>query len=791
MRSAAGAGIGFLSPAAGTSCQTSAGPSGRESGHCGLDPDTGCQGSLVGGPSLKGSLAPAVASAGPPHSAQRSMRGAPARFAAHSRDDGSLPGRLTGPCRPGDGGCWQECLPSGSSRSLGPVIHAAWSEGSRAPKTEKRPPSPGLNGPSDTPGLPGSQDPFASSFSFIRLSLGASGQRGQAEGCLPPREAELLHQSPQGMAAEAPDSGPHEDPRPLRTFSLQATPASADSAEGTGSPSEPECRLVSSRDTGLSSQDASGADAPGGCAWAARGWHALLRDWEPVLQGCLRSHRRQLEVTSLSLKLQKLQEKAIEGGDYDEAETLRQRLEDLEQEKGRLPWALPSQQPALCSFLSYLAAQTRAALHGATKRSCSSDPAALPEGEPRTAAQDSLPASVTRRDWLLGQKEQLQREMEGLQASMYVLQAKEQQLSRELAEQESLLRWHSRDRDVTPLLARLSPSQLQEVSQALGETLASAGQAPPFPVEPLEALRSLRERTKSLSLAAREITAQVCSAERLCSSVRRRLGDLDTRLPALLEAKTLAVSGSHFCTAKELTEEVRALSAEREGLELLLGRLLALSSRSVRRLRSVQEDFVRSQQDLVLREAAHKATVEANTARRMEALEGRLRSCRCPLLGRVWSADLEACQLLMQSLRLQEADGEMQADSVGEASLAVHPRPHPGEEDTPSKVLQEWSARPAPSAHHAVGQQREESHIITAEVGEKCEAIGVRLLHLEDQLHRASHSHDEALFQSLQGQLQMVKETLQAMMLQLQPTKEAGGEAAPSQRTAGAQGAEA
>lgn len=44
---------------------------------------------------------------------------------------------------------------------------------------------------------------------------------------------------------------------------------------------------------------------------------------------------------------------------------------------------------------------------------------------------------------------------------------------------------------------------------------------------------------------------------------------------------------------------------EREGLESLLGRLLALSSRSVRRLRSVQEDYIRSQQDLVLQEATH------------------------------------------------------------------------------------------------------------------------------------------------------------------------------------------
>lgn len=43
----------------------------------------------------------------------------------------------------------------------------------------------------------------------------------------------------------------------------------------------------------------------------------------------------------------------------------------------------------------------------------------------------------------------------------------------------------------------------------------------------------------------------------------------------------------------------------------------------------------------------------------------------------------------------------------------------------------------------------QESHIISAEVGEKCEAIGMRLLHLEDQLHRVIHSPDEALFHIL------------------------------------------
>lgn len=292
----------------------------------------------------------------------------------------------------------------------------------------------------------------------------------------------------------------------------------------------------------------------------------------------------------------------------------------------------------------------------------------------------------------------------------------------------------------------------------------------------------------------------MCSGEKLCSSLRRRLSDLDTRLPALLEAKMLALSGSCFSTAKELTEEIWALSSEREGLEMFLGRLLALSSRNSRRLGIVKEDHLRCRQDLALQDAAHKTRMKANTVKCMEVLEGQLSSCRCPLLGRVWKADLETCQLLMQSLQLQEAgssphaEDEEQVHSTGEAAqtaaLAVPRTPHPEEEKSPLQVLQEWDTHSALSPHCAAGPWKEDSHIVSAEVGEKCEAIGVKLLHLEDQLLGAMYSHDEALFQSLQGELQTVKETLQAMILQLQPTKEAG-EASASYPTAGAQETEA
>ncbi|GAB1293810.1 Disrupted in schizophrenia 1 homolog [Apodemus speciosus] len=749
MRSTAGPGIGFPSPAVGMPRPISAGLTGQESRHsqskagrCGLDPSSHCQGSLVGHPFLKSSLAPAVSSVGHLHPAQGSMRERPVRFGVQSKNDSRQSERLTGPCKPGDSGCWQEFLSSDSSKSLAPSLDASWNKGARGLKPVKPLASPALDGPADIPSLPGFQDTFTSSFSFIRLSLGVAGERGEAEGCLPSREAEPLHPRPQEMAAEASGSDrPHGDPRHLWTSSLRAAPGSVDLAQVTRSSRQPECSAVSSSsDAGFSSQDASPAGGRGdqGCGWAdVRGWQALLRHWEPVLQDYLLSNRRQLEVTSLILKLQNLQEKAVEDGDYDAAETLRQRLEDLEQEKGRLPWALPSQQPALRSFLGYLAAQMRAALHGATQRAGSGDPEGPLEGQPRTTAQDSPPAPITRRDWLIREKQQLQKEIEALQARMSALEAEERRQSQELEEQEMPLHWQGCD--LMALVAQLSPGQLQEVSKALGDTLASASQAS-FHREPPESLRRivnrrlgkliikrevynlpndltgkkkraqdfqtwcltyhkhLRERTKSLNLAVRELTAQVCSGEKLCSSLRRRLSDLDTRLPALLEAKMLALSGSCFSTAKELTEEIWALSSEREGLEALLGRLLALSSRTIRRLGT-----------------AHKTRVKANTAKCMEVLEGQLN--RCPLLGRVWKADLEACQLLMQSLQLQEAgsgphaEDEKQVRSAGEAAqtaaLAVPGAPHPEEEKSPVQVLHERDTHSAPSPHWAADPRKE------------------------------------------------------------------------------------
>ncbi|XP_033617667.1 disrupted in schizophrenia 1 protein [Fukomys damarensis] len=377
---------------------------------------------------------------------------------------------------------------------------------------------------------------------------------------------------------------------------------------------------------------------------------------------------------------------------------LRQRLEDLEHEPGLLSVVLPSLQPALSSFLDYLVAEAQATLHRATQPA-SSDGAPGPLGsksEPIT--QDSLHEALGRRHCLLQEKQQLQKEVEALEERMSVLEAKDQQLRREIEEQERELQWQGCG--LAPLVVQLPRDQLQEVSEALRDTLASASQIP-FYMEPPEAIRSLQERMKALNLSLKEITAKVCMGERLCSTLRRRVSDLETQLLALLEAKMLAISGSHFCTAKDLTEEIRTLTSEREGLEPILGRLWTLRSRTAGELGSVVEDHSRLTRELQLQEAVHKASVKGNTVKYMEMLEEKLLSCKCPLLGRVWEADLESCRLLVQGLELQEAGGslsiedEQQADDTGvatqKATLGVLPRP--SSEDrrkSPLQVSQGW-----------------------------------------------------------------------------------------------------
>uniref|UniRef100_A0ABI7XDN9 DISC1 scaffold protein n=1 Tax=Felis catus TaxID=9685 RepID=A0ABI7XDN9_FELCA len=774
MRGTAGPQIGFLYPAVATPLRAQGAVCGEESlqsesraRHCGLE-----LGGQWRGPSVGSPAASSLTIVGHPGLALTAVRGPSGLFGIQLRADTKLPARLTRSCGPGDTG-WQGALPPmDSSEAPGPGREAAGGERAKGTWTKGCLSSEEGNGSrcnlESGPRVPsapaGSQDGFTSSFSFIRLSLSSAGERGEAEGCPPSRDAEAPCQSP--VETEAKDASldrPHAHPRLLSPhFNVKAAQSLADPAQmAAGSPRlECETRSLPDVDTASSCPLVPSWSEGSGVGDAPR-WETLLRRCEPVLLDCLLSDQRQLEVKSLRLKLQKLQEKAVEEDDYDKAEALRHRLEELEKEKGSPHFQLPSRQPALCSLLGHLDAQAQAALRHRASQLASSDGAqALLRMEPKRfepTAQDALRVSITRRDWLLQEKQQLQKEIEALQARMSVLEAKDEQLRREIEEQERLLPWQGCD--LAALVGRLSLGELQEVSKALHDTLALANQIP-LHAEPPDAVRSLRERIKTLNLSLKELTAKVCMSERICSTLRKRVNDIEIQLPALLEAKMLAVSGNHFCTAKELTEEMRSLTSEREGLEGLLDKLLLLSSRNAQKLGSVKEDYSRLRKELDQGETAHETSVKENTTKYMEILEDKLRSCKCPLLGKVWEADLEACRLLIQSLQLREARSALSTEeerliedsggATGPDTPAIPSRLHSEDERRiPWQAFEEWQVHLTASLHCAGSEQKEESWVLSAELGEKCEAIDKKLLYLEDQLHAAIHSHDEDLIHIL------------------------------------------
>nr|XP_023404916.1 disrupted in schizophrenia 1 protein [Loxodonta africana] len=787
MRAAAGPQIGFLTPAVGTPLHAQGAVCNEEHLHSGSRARLHSLDSSQGRGLSLGSLT--VSSGGHTGLALSPGRGSSWCFGIQSRAGPTLPDRLIRPYSPGHMGCQQEFSPMDSPEVPGLAHEKACDEGARGIR-----PQGDSNSCSQGSGPPASSAPlvcpaaFISSFSFIRLSLGSAGERGEAEGCLPPREAECPHQSPTEVSTKATRTDrPEEDPGLLsQPLHPKATQGLEDCAWATGSNSRPGRETLASLDgdsalsCSLASLVAGPSRSEGSILGHAYSWDTLLRKYEPVLHDCLRTL-----IKSLRLKLQKLQDKAVEDDDYDKAEKLKQRLEDLEKEKSTLQFQLPSQQPALSRVLNQLGAQVQATLSWATQKASSEDTQPMLRIEPKLlepTAQDRLHVSITRRDWLLQEKQQLQKEIEALQARMSVLEAKDEQLRKEIEEQEQLLQWPGCA--LAALAGTLPLSELREMGQALDDTLALANQVL-FLVEPPEAIRSLQERIRSLSLSLKEIADKVCMSERLCRTLRKKVSDIEAQLPALLEAKMLAISGSHFCTAKDLTEEIGSLASEREGLEGLLNKLLVLSSRNVRKLESIEEDYNKLRRELEHGETAYETNVKEKTVKYMQMLEDKLHSCKNPLLEKVWEADLEACRLFIQNMQLKEARGSLSVEdemlmgdlegTIFTAATAIPSRAISEDgRKTPLQADDEWKAHQTSSPHCAGSEHKEESYILSEELGEKCEAIGKKLLCLEDQLHTAIHSHDEDLIQSLRTELQTVKETLQAMILQLQPAREAG-----------------
>ncbi|XP_074983004.1 disrupted in schizophrenia 1 protein isoform X5 [Caretta caretta] len=495
-------------------------------------------------------------------------------------------------------------------------------------------------------------DSFNSNFSFIQLSLNSRFEKSDTEGQSDGRTMEHTLQT--NATGQIENVNLHEPGERLRSSHKDIGASSCICKHGEGyqcargtlvDDKLQDCEMVSLSDTDAAfscSTDSSDAASAGSSVTSGyessftvsdHNWDTLMRKYEPVLLDCLVDNRSTLKIKSLMLRLQRLQEKAIEEDDYDKADTFRRKLEELEREKNSSKFQLPSRHPSIISFLDRFSAQVQAALFWAADRVGSEEAQLWQKNEQKLlspAYQKRIQVSATKRNQLLQEKQWLQKEIEDLRARLAVLEAKDQQLRRDIEEQDRLIQ--SQDCELTALLSCVSLRELQEISKALDDTLALSDQIP-FSLDLPGTIKSLQEKEQSLSMSIKETTAKVCASQNLCSTLRRKVSDIETQLPALLEAKMLAVSGSNFCTAKDLAEEIRSLTSEREGLEGLLNELLVLNARNVRKLEGIKEDFNRLKQELEQGKSAFETNVKENAVKFMEMLEDKLH--RCKLSGRI------------------------------------------------------------------------------------------------------------------------------------------------------------
>ncbi|NIG58417.1 disrupted in schizophrenia 1 protein [Pontoporia blainvillei] len=306
MRSAAGPRIGFLSPPVGALFRAQGGVRSEEPHHaesragpCGLDPGGRWRDPSVGSPVPRSTAASALTSVGHRGLALVAVRGSPGLRGTQPRAATTLPKRLPRLCGPGDAGCPGELPSMDSHEAPSPRQEAAWTKGCLSLE-EVRGTRCGLgSGPRAPSPAAGSQDVFTSSFSFIRLSLGSSGERGEAEGCLPSREAEAPRRSPGETEAKAASlDGALEHPRVLSSpFALKAPQGLADAAQTSGGGPRLECETLPSLDT-----DATSSCAPdpswfeGGSSGDALRWDPLLSKCELALLHCLQGQQRRLEL---------------------------------------------------------------------------------------------------------------------------------------------------------------------------------------------------------------------------------------------------------------------------------------------------------------------------------------------------------------------------------------------------------------------------------------------------------------------------------------------------------------
>ncbi|XP_038656440.1 disrupted in schizophrenia 1 protein isoform X3 [Scyliorhinus canicula] len=511
--------------------------------------------------------------------------------------------------------------------------------------------------------------------------------------------------------------------------------------------------------------------------------NSLLRKYEPILQDCLLENRMTLKLQSMIQKLKKLQKKAVQEDDYEKADKFSKKLAELKREKSSLKFQLPSYQPCIARFLQEVKLQSQVAEHHNNAGSLLKST----EDKYSDSNPDNQHLSWSRRKQLILDRQQLQEEISDLKERLAILEAQDNQLSIEIEEESRLI--HSYDCELNSL-STLSTNELQDLNKILEDVLPLRNKIL-FTVKLPEDIKRLQKKEQSLSTAIKTATTKVCNSQKLCSNLSKKVSGIEAQLPTLLEAKMLSISGREFSTAKDLAEEIKYLTSEKTRFEEFISELQHLSIKNAQRVEALREEYSSLRTELVQEEGLFENNLKENVFKYMEVLEDKLHSYGSQLLEKVWEADLEACQIYVRGLQLKEGNyhaterEEFQADEYNKAI-----------EDACTEVMvikdsvfpskQDWCAKRCSSLHQKETDPSEVSFKCSfsikdiqsevaynrgsaVDIEEECEMIRDRLLCLEGQLQMAIYNHDNSFSQYLQREIQMVKETLQAMLKQLLP----------------------
>ncbi|KAF7254442.1 hypothetical protein EYD10_00330, partial [Varanus komodoensis] len=319
---------------------------------------------------------------------------------------------------------------------------------------------------------------------------------------------------------------------------------------------------------------------------------SIIQKWNEC-QDFFEKHHPNISVR----KSQKKQWKNM--GGLQTTDKFRRKLEELEKEKSSLTFQLPSRHPSISCFLDRFRVQVQVTLYGDVYRGSRQQKSE--EKILSLPCQEKIKVSATKREQLVKEKEWIQKEIEVLRARLALLEAKDRQLQIEIQEQEQLIQ--AEDCELSSLLSWVSHQELQAIGKALADA-SDASHKIPHSLDFPESIKRLQEKEQSLSMAIKDTAGKICTSQKLCSILRRKVSDIETQLPALLEAKMLAVSGGNFCIAKDLAEEIKSLMAERDRLEKLLSEWSLLSSQNAQNLERMKESHKRLKEDMEQGQAA-------------------------------------------------------------------------------------------------------------------------------------------------------------------------------------------